>query len=269
MLNQAHERNRFLVIDYGEKSYRQLEQIMAAEHLLDDGGFSLDLAHDVDDALERLYCMDYKACFVDEEVVDQSRAREGAHVLDAFKRHRTQTATVLLVESERFVLEPEVVNWLESGLIRVLPSRTLCWTDIYHSIVDLLHRRASVLVVNRHQDQYFFMADTLVRYPEIRYSPAWAADGEEARQQLLHQRFDLLVLDQDLRGGSGTDLVVELDRMGFTLPTILCTGRERIALDEQALRLLGRRRIQFISRARVTQEPSALPLLCARQLRLQ
>ncbi len=269
MLNQASERNRFLVIDYREKSYRQLQQIMTNEHLLDDGTFTLDLAHDVDDALDRLYCMDYKACFLDEEVVEQSRQREGAHVLEAFKRHGTQTATVLLVESSEFVLEPEIVNWLESGLIRVLPSRTLCWTDIYHSIVDLLHRHASVLIVNRHQDQYFFMADTLVRYPEIRYAPSWAENAGDARQQLLNQRFDLLVMDQELPGGSGTELVAELDRMGFAIPAILCTGRERIALDEQALRLLGRRRIQFISRARVTQEPSALPLLCARQLRLQ
>ena len=269
MLHRTSNRNRFLVIDETEEKYRQIREIMDRQRLLDDGRFSIDVAHDIEDALDHLYNLRYTVCFIEEQAIDESRSGRGLQALESFKRHHAQTPTVLLVDSDRFELEPATIDWLESGLVRVLPSHTLCWTDIQNSVVDLLHQRAVVLVVNRYEDQYFFIADMLVRYPELSFEPEWARGLDDAVEKLMHRRFDLVVLDQDLGEARGTDLAVRMHELGFEQPTIMCTGRERIALDEQALRLLGRRRLQFISRARVAQEGASLPLLCARQLRLR
>ncbi len=78
-----------------------------------------------------------------------------------------------------------------------------------------------ILVVDDEDDLRLLYADEL---QDEGYEVVTAGSGQEARQCLEREPFDLMILDIQMRGESGLDLLKEMVREREELPVILCTA---------------------------------------------
>lgn len=78
-----------------------------------------------------------------------------------------------------------------------------------------------ILVVDDEDDLRLLYTDELL---DEGYEVVGAGSGREARDLLARDRFDLMILDIQMRGESGLDLLKDIVRERDDLPVILCTA---------------------------------------------
>lgn len=78
-----------------------------------------------------------------------------------------------------------------------------------------------ILVVDDEDDLRLLYADEL---QDEGYEVATVGSGHEARELLGKEAFDLMILDIQMRGESGLDLLKDIVRERDDLPVILCTA---------------------------------------------
>ncbi|WP_305042977.1 response regulator [Geoalkalibacter sp.] len=78
-----------------------------------------------------------------------------------------------------------------------------------------------ILVVDDEDDLRLLYTDEL---QDEGYEVAGAGSGQEARELLARDQFDLMILDIQMRGESGLDLLKDVVREREDLPVILCTA---------------------------------------------
>lgn len=69
------------------------------------------------------------------------------------------------------------------------------------------------------------------------YESATAGDADAAREVLLSERFDLLVTDMNMPGGSGLELIADVLENHRDTAAIMVTGEDNADLADEALRL--------------------------------
>lgn len=80
---------------------------------------------------------------------------------------------------------------------------------------------ARLLVVDDERDIRFLYAAEL---EDEGYEVETAGSGAEAAEKMRHQRFDLIILDIQMKGESGLQILQKIVKERTDLPVILCTA---------------------------------------------
>jgi len=90
------------------------------------------------------------------------------------------------------------------------------------------------LIVDDDEDDYYLMSDLLsqVDMPSIKIQ--WELSYDAALARLLHEQFDILLIDYRLGEQTGLELLRAAHELGITAPAILLTGAATPAIDREA-----------------------------------
>ncbi len=93
-----------------------------------------------------------------------------------------------------------------------------------------------VLLVENNEDGYILVRDLLRDAPRSRFDLDWARDYEMAVREFDLKRHDAYLVDYDLGGRNGLDMLQEAIQRGCTAPLVLLTGKPDRDLDIAAVR---------------------------------
>lgn len=189
--------------------------------MLDKGGFDADMAYSAAQALANVAQTSYAAMTVDLKLPDQ----DGITLIRTLRRQeRTRDLPIVVVSAMagegqiEFNNQPlSVSDWLEKpinenllilGLRRAIDGMTEGKPRILHVEDDLDIQRITAAIA---QDFATF---------------EFAATLQEARARLLDQRFDLVLLDLALPGGSGWDLLADIEALDRPPPVVVFSAKE-------------------------------------------
>ncbi|QEY30907.1 GGDEF domain-containing response regulator [Synechococcus sp. RSCCF101] len=99
------------------------------------------------------------------------------------------------------------------------------------------HGPLRILLVDDDEDDFIITRDLLSDSRRLDAELIWAASGAEARGLLSGTPIDLVLLDVNLGGVSGLDLLVEIQRDGCTCPLIMLTGAGDDQVDQRCMDL--------------------------------
>ena len=199
---QVSNRPRILVCE-DDRDIARLISMM-----LDKGGYDSDMAHTAAQALELLEKYSYAAMTADLNLPDQ----DGIALIRTLRRQESTADLPIVVVSAiaqegqiQFNNQPLTVSdWLNKpidenllilGIRRAIAGRVMGKPRILHVEDDLDIQRITATIV---QDFATF---------------EFAATLQEARARLLDQKFDLVLLDLTLPGGSGWDLLSDIEAL--------------------------------------------------------
>ena len=95
----------------------------------------------------------------------------------------------------------------------------------------------SILLVDDDEDDYLITKRVIERIPDGRFELEWCSSYEEAREQIAEGFHDLYLIDYQLGGHTGFDLLEEAEPEKRHEPFILLTGATDRHLEQQAVRL--------------------------------
>ena len=72
------------------------------------------------------------------------------------------------------------------------------------------------------------------------YDVATASNGRDALDMLMHERFDLILLDENMPGLSGLETLSKINQTHPEIPVIMITKSEEENLMNQAIGKIGR-----------------------------
>jgi anti-anti-sigma factor len=95
---------------------------------------------------------------------------------------------------------------------------------------------SSVLVIDDCEDDYLLARRLLTKVSTPRYDVTWAETYEAGHAALLGVKHDACLLDHNLAGRSGLDLLVEVQAAGCMIPIIILTGADDQEIDLAAMK---------------------------------
>jgi PleD family two-component response regulator len=101
---------------------------------------------------------------------------------------------------------------------------------------DATGRSIRVLVVDDNEGDYVLVKSLLDYIPLVDYDVHWLPGGEEISERIADIRPDICLVDYNLAGDTGLDLVKSITRVYPLLPSVLLTGESDPAIDIAALR---------------------------------
>jgi signal transduction histidine kinase len=104
------------------------------------------------------------------------------------------------------------------------------------SFMEVEKETLRVLLVENSEDGYILVRDMLSEAPRSRFDLDWASDYERAIQELELRRHDAYLIDYDLKGRNGLDILHEAIQRGCRAPLVLLTGKPERDMDIAAVR---------------------------------
>ncbi|MCU0573596.1 MAG: response regulator [Syntrophobacteraceae bacterium] len=102
--------------------------------------------------------------------------------------------------------------------------------------MDAEKETLKVLLVENSEDGYILVRDLLRDAPRSRFDLDWARDYEMAIREFDLKRHDAYLVDYDLSGRNGLDILQEALQRGCRAPLVLLTGRPERDMDIAAVR---------------------------------
>lgn len=92
-----------------------------------------------------------------------------------------------------------------------------------------------ILLVDDDEDDYLITRALLAQAREGRFSLEWAASFDAGKAALQAANFDAVLVDYDLVGHTGIELILETVAKGYPAPLLLLTGRGTYEVDVEAM----------------------------------
>ena len=93
-----------------------------------------------------------------------------------------------------------------------------------------------VLLIDDDEDDYILIHEMLKDVRGIKYQVDWLNSFRGAKKRLDGGNWDVILVDYDLGGGDGLELIREAIKRGIKAPLIMVTGRGRYELDVEAMK---------------------------------
>ncbi|MGC1174605.1 ATP-binding protein [Polaromonas sp.] len=231
--------------------------------MLDKGGFDVDRAYTAAMALAFLETTRYAAMTVDLELPDQ----DGITLIHTLRRQaHTRDLPIVVVSASASEGQLQCNN---------LPLNVSDWLDkpIDENQMVLTLRRAIGLMAQEkprilHIEDDFDTQRITAAIAQDFAVFEFAASPGEARERLREQRFDLVLLDLALRGGSGWDVLADIVALGHPPPVVVfsATALKPAEADRFAAVLLKAQTsntelLQTLQRVLAEAHPSSAALL--------
>jgi two-component system, cell cycle sensor histidine kinase and response regulator CckA len=94
-----------------------------------------------------------------------------------------------------------------------------------------------ILMVDDDEDDYLLVREMLADTRKGKSILEWACTFEAGRQALHNSQFDAVLIDYDLGGHNGLDLIREANSNGYPGAFILFTGRGSHEVDIEAMQV--------------------------------
>ena len=92
-----------------------------------------------------------------------------------------------------------------------------------------------LLIIDDDEDDYLITAHFLKQCQHIQCEISWVTEHADGLQALLHEQFDLALIDYYLNETTGVSLISEVIAQGCEIPLILFTGQDAPELDQAGL----------------------------------
>lgn len=181
----------------------------------------------------------------------------GLHFIEDLFSQSGHPPVVLLSGRDEFKLSADALRWVASGHLAFVHKSELNSDTLFSAIDRLLGRFVRLLLVEDDQDDFEMAKYHLSLTRGYRFAVHWAKTLEEARLLMEEFEFDGLLVDYKLGAERGTTLIRELVESGATTPLVLFTGAISVGIDENTVRMLGRRQMEFLSK----QELSSIKIV--------
>ena len=196
--------------------------------MLEKAGYDVDAVHGCQEVLARLAERSYAAMTVDLQPTDHA----GVGLILALRRDdRTRNLPVVVVsaaagESQiRFNNQPlSVSNWLDKPI-----DENLLIRGLRSAIAGMAAGLPRILLVEDDLDIQRITAALAQNFAVFEF----AATLPQARAQLKAQRFDLILLDLSLPGGSGWDLFADISALPQRPPVVVFSATDVTDADDR------------------------------------
>ena len=101
---------------------------------------------------------------------------------------------------------------------------------------DSAGRSVRVLVVDDNEGDYVLVKSLLDYIPLVDYDVRWLPGGEGVSERIADIQPDICLVDYNLTGDTGLDLISSITRMYPLLPSVLLTGESDPMIDVAAMR---------------------------------
>ena len=189
--------------------------------MLDKGGFDSDMAYSAAQALTLLEQTVYAAMTLDLKLPDQ----DGITLICTLRsQERTRELPIVVVSAMAgegqiaFNNQPLTVSdWLDKPI-----DENLLVLALRRAIDGMAEGKPRILHVEDDLDIQRITAAIVQDFATFEF----AATLEEARARLLDKRFDLVLLDLTLPGGSGWDLLTDIEALNWPPPVVVFSASE-------------------------------------------
>ncbi len=189
--------------------------------MLDKGGFDSDMVYSAAQALAHLGQTSYAAMTVDLKLPDQ----DGIALIRTLRRQQSTRDLPIVVVSAMagegqiaFNNQPLTVSdWLDKPI-----DENLLVLGLRRAIDGMAEGKPRILHVEDDLDIQRITAAIVQDFATFEF----AATLGEARARLLDQRFDLILLDLTLPGGSGWDLLADIEALDRPPPVVVFSATE-------------------------------------------
>lgn len=189
--------------------------------MLDKGGFDTDMAHSAAQALAYLVQNSYAAMTVDLKLPDQDgitlirtlRSQENTRDLPIVVVSAMAGEGQLQFNNQRL----SVSDWLDKPI-----DENLLILGLRRAIDGMAEGKPRILHVEDDLDIQRITAAIMQDFATFEF----AATLDEARERLLNQRYDLVLLDLTLPGGSGWDLLADIEALDRPPPVVVFSATE-------------------------------------------
>ena len=96
--------------------------------------------------------------------------------------------------------------------------------------------RIRVLVVDDNEGDYVLVKSLLRHIPMVEYEVAWLPSGKDISERIADIQPDICLVDYNLTGETGLELIQFVSRLHPLLPSVLLTGENDPNIDVEALR---------------------------------
>jgi diguanylate cyclase (GGDEF)-like protein len=97
-------------------------------------------------------------------------------------------------------------------------------------------RPIRVLVVDDNEGDYVLVKSLLGHIPSVEYDVCWLPGGEAITERIADLKPDICLVDYNLAGDTGLELITSVARTYPLLPSVLLTGESDPAIDVAAMR---------------------------------
>ena len=94
----------------------------------------------------------------------------------------------------------------------------------------------SILLIEDDEDDFLLVRDLLSEISGTTYHLDWALDYEEVTKSSSQRKYDVYLVDYQLRGMNGLDVLREMKLSGIIDPVIILTGQGAYEIDLQAMK---------------------------------
>ena len=96
-------------------------------------------------------------------------------------------------------------------------------------------KSARILLVEDDEDDYILTSDSLAQLESYCFDIEWVTDSKQALDKLIHDDFDICLLDYQLGAQSGLEVLRQAEQKNCNTPIIMLTGQTDDSLDKYAL----------------------------------
>ncbi len=100
----------------------------------------------------------------------------------------------------------------------------------------IFDRTVNVLMIEDDEDDYIITRDMLKEIADVRFDLKWASTYTAGIEFICENKFDVCLLDYNLGGRTGLELLREACTRGCVVPVILFTGHSGREVDIEAMR---------------------------------
>lgn len=248
---------KVLVVDDDRDDFELIKaQLVAGQAISDREMFLVEHARSAEQATQMDRVEVHDVYIVDYYLHKADPRDTGLDYVRRLFRLRKHPTVILVSGREEFVLDAEILRWMSLNQLAFLHKSELTTERLNEVIDDMLGQCYRVLIVDDDPGDLELIAQFLNLDKRHRFETIRTTNLAEARSYLEDRSaFDAVLLDYRLGVDRGTDLAEELLASGRPIPILLLTGDRDINLDERAVRMLGRRKMGFLSKDNLgTQE---------------
>lgn len=175
---------------------------------------------------------------------------------------------ILVSGYDEIQLNPEEMSWLAEGRVTFLQKQDMDERTLLDAMHRVMRLKLRVLLVDDDEDDFELARSYLSFSSLYRFEIDWAESLEHAYDLLERNPYDVFVVDYHLGEHTGIELAKELSRRGIEKPVLLVSGESDVNMDEEAVRLIGRRQLGFLTKAQISTESLLHAVLRARETQL-
>lgn len=95
--------------------------------------------------------------------------------------------------------------------------------------------KLNVLIIDDDEDDFILIREMLKDIQGQEYNVTWTPTYHDAREIVMHDKWDVILVDYDLGARTGLDLIREAVEKEVKAPLIMITGRGRYELDVEVM----------------------------------